>query len=583
MGGIRIYILSTAAVLVCGLAAMLPMAWLGSSAIESSYREYAVRDMTANVKLFAQTIGTVLERNPDADLDGLFREARERSFTRFTLVARDGRVLAESDDDPARMENHLNRPEVAKALTGKDGSDIRKSPTFGDDWIYIAVPFRDGALRAADSLAEVDLRLAQWWRLALKGLALSLAILVCLAFLAARLISRPIEAAARGAERFAQGEFQHRLTPAGSSETRRLASALNDMAEELDGRFKLITRQREEMKTVFASMTEGVVAVDPKGRIMLMNPAAEKLLGIGKRESVRVVEGAVRQPELLALLNATDTAADEPVEREIRLAAGPDKDLSVLVHAARMRSGGRELGVLAVLRDVTQLRKLETMRRDFVANVSHELRTPVTSMQSCLETLLDGGIDDPEHAGEFLSMALRNARRMASIIGNLLLLAEMESGGGENGRTTREPVRPAIDEALDLRREAAQARGVTLEADCPAGLQAVVNQRLLVHALVNLVDNAIKYGPAGGVVRVKASGDGDRVRIGVTDQGPGIAPRHQARVFERFYRVDGSARRGEGSGLGLAITRHIALAMDGDVELSSGLGSGSTFTIVLKK
>ncbi len=582
MGGIRIYVLLIAAVLLCGLAAMLPMAWLGADAIESSCREYAVRDMTANVNLLAQSAHQLLERDPKADLEGLFRDARKRSETRFTMIAADGRVLTESDEDASRMENHANRPEVAKALTGGTGVDVRKSPTFGDDWIYVAIPFRGGALRASDSLAEVDLRLTQWWRQAFRGLTLSLAVLMVLGLFAARLISRPIEAAARGAERFALGDFQHRLIPSGSSETRRLASSLNGMAEELDARFKLITRQRGEMQTVFANMTEGILAVNPAGRILMMNPAAERLLGIGKRESVRVLEGALRQPELLDLL-AEAGRAGSPIEREVRLASGPDRDLLVLAHASRLQGADGELGVFAVLRDVTRLRKLETMRRDFVANVSHELRTPVTSMQSCLETLLDGGIEDRESAREFLAMALRNARRMASIIGNLLLLAEMESGSGGIGRTTSEPVGPALDEAAELCREAAEAKQARIQVECRPGLRALMNQRLLVHALVNLIDNAVKYGPAGGVVRVAATADGDRVRIGVTDSGPGIAPRHQERVFERFYRVGAGSNPEEGTGLGLAIVRHIALALGGEVELASDLGAGSTFTMVLQQ
>lgn len=583
MGGIRLYVLLILAVLISGLVAMLPLALTGSDILESSYREYAVRDMTANAGLFA----LALEKNADSrtrvDLGDLARTARAGSDTRFTLIARDGAVLADSDETADRMENHGNRPEIREALDGRTGVDIRHSPTLGTEWIYVAMPLADGNIvRAAASLDELNGRLWQWWKRAIVGFGASIVVLAVLALLIARALSRPLEVAASGADRYAKGEFSYRLPSSGSAEMRRLSQSLSAMAAELDARFRLINRQRGEMRTVFENMSEGVLAVDTQGRIMLLNKTAERLLHFTKGAENGTIESAVRNAELQDILR--EAAADSPLEREIRVQDDAGGEALVHVHASRILENGAEAGVLAVLRDVTRLRQLEIMHRDFVANVSHELRTPITTVQGCLETLLDDGLDDRESAERFLEMALRNARRMGAIVGNLLFLAGMESGTNINKeKAVVRPVRPAIDEALDLCREDARARGIAFDVTCEENLSAMMNPQLVVHALVNLVDNAVKYGPEGGTIRISAHADGDRTHITVADKGPGIAPRHQSRVFERFYRIDGSTRMKKGSGLGLALVKHIALAQGGDIKLESEIGAGSAFKLILPR
>jgi two-component system phosphate regulon sensor histidine kinase PhoR len=463
---------------------------------------------------------------------------------------------------------------------------MRERPTMGADWIYVAVPFEGQAIRASVDLREVDERLRLWWGKAATAFGASLVVLAVLAALAARALSKPLEAAAEGAARYARGEFEYRLPLAGSSEMRKLSSSLGSMAEELDSRFKLIGRQREEMRTVFENMSEGVLAVDPDGRIMLLNRQAELMLNLPKGATGKMLESVSRSAGLLDAVRDAGLS-DKPLEREIRVEGTTGGETLLEAHAARMRGSRGELNVLTVLRDVTQLKRLETMRRDFVANVSHELRTPVTTIQSCLETLLDekdstGG--DSGDSQEFLEMALRNTRRMGSIIGNLLLLAGMESGSEKiTGNVAPNAVRPVIDEALALCREDAEERGVFFNVSCDPDLIARMNPQLIVHALVNLLDNAVKYGPGGGEIGVVAQADGGKVQIVVSDNGPGIAPKHQQRVFERFYRVGGSTRIKKGTGLGLALARHIALAQDGDITLESEIGAGSVFRLILPR
>lgn len=582
MGGVKIHVLLLLAVFLSGLTAIIPLGWIGADALESSYREYAVRDMTANANLFALSLPATPENEASPMLASLAEEAAKDSATRFTFIRPDGEVVADSDEDAARMENHVNRPEVREALAGKTGVDIRKSPTLGTEWIYVAIPHNGGTVvRAAASLDDLNGRLWLWWKWVIFGFGVSLVILLAMALLVSRAVSKPIEAAAAAAEHYASGDLSYRLPVAGAAEMRMLSTSMGVMAAELDARFKLVTRQREEMTAVFENMSEGVLAVDDTGQIMLMNGAAQSLLNLPGDVSGHGIEAICRNADLLDAIHET-ASTGHPFEREIRIRRDDDDEALARLHTARICEDGQNIGVLVILRDVTRIRRLEIMRRDFVANVSHELRTPVTTIQSCLETILDDDTGFGNDNREFVEMALRSTRRMGAIIDNLLFLAGMESGAGkETGKVAIGPISPILDEAVSLCREEARARKTVIAIECEDGLTALVNPQLVVHALVNLLDNSIKYGPEGGAITVAARRNGERVQISVSDQGPGIAPRHQSRVFERFYRVDGAARVKKGSGLGLAIVKHIALAQGGDIRLESEIGSGSRFIMGL--
>ncbi len=581
MGGVKLYLLLFLAVLVSGLAALLPLAWSGAEALSSSYRENAAREMESNARLFSLVVARDNAGKRPARPGELARSARDASGARYTLIAKDGTVLADSDEDADRMENHLARPEIKTALAGGVGMDVRTSPTLGTEWIYAAVALPDGNLvRAAASMEDLNRRLDQWWKRVLATCSVSFAILLAMALLAARWLSKPLEVAAAGAERYARGDFSYRPPLSGSAEMRRLSGAMAVMAGELDARFRLIKRQHGEMQAVFENMAEGIVAVDTSGKVMLTNGAAEKLLGVPRSLSGRGIASVSRNAGLLDIMR--QTAADLPLEREIPMPNHAGGELLLQVRAVRIMEEGKDRGVLAVMRDVTRLRQLEGMRRDFVANVSHELRTPITTIQGCLEALIDSPPDDLEARDKFLGMALRNVQRMGAIFDNLLFLAGMESGQVKNsGKPAVSPLAPVIDEAVSLCRAGAAEREVALSVDCPPDLTARMNPQLLVHALVNLLDNAINYGPAGGTVAVVADQAGDRTRVVVSDRGPGIAPRFQPRIFERFYRIDGASRVNKGSGLGLAIVKHIALSQGGDIQLESELGKGSDFILTI--
>lgn len=585
MRGYRLNTLLIIAVLVSGMAALLPFALMGADVLEASYRENAQRDVLANVNLFKLALRPHLDEleNTAASLTGFIATAQEGSNTRFTIVGKDGRVIADSNEEADRMENHANRPEIKAALAGGTGAEIRKSPTLGSEWIYVAVPLGNGMVaRGAASLDDLNQRLSLWWQKTLLGFGLALLVLLFLALLVARKISLPLEAAVIGANKYAAGDFSYRIPHSGSTEMRVLASSLDTMANELDMRFTLITRQKEEMNAVFENMSEGILAVDPAGRIMLVNRTAEEMLLIGSENMGKVLENAIRTPELLDCIKAA-RVAEGVLEKEIRITNKRDMELLLHVNAVTMRQDGEVIGVLAVFRDITRIKQLEIMRRDFVANVSHELRTPVTAIQSCLETLADGGIEDKAEAKEFLEMALKHTRRMGRIIANLLLLAGMESGEKTKESVSRCGVKALLEEAVQLCGDDARNKSVHFALSCDEKLTALTNPQFLVHALVNLIDNAIKYGPEGDTITITAREEGTGVEIVVSDEGPGIALRYQSRVFERFYRINDSSRTQKGSGLGLSLVKHIAMAQGGNIVLKSELGSGSTFTLALPK
>lgn len=506
---------------------------------------------------------------------------------RMTVALPSGEVTADSHEDPRHMDNHRDRPEVAEALAGGIGRSTRYSNTLREDLMYLAVPAQHdgevvGAVRAAKPLADLSRTLhAVYGRLALVG-ALMTVLVAGVSFGAARRILRPMQALRAGAERFARGELQHRLDVAGPPEMARLACSLNEMASQLDARIRTILTQENEHEAMLASMEEGVLAVDDSYRIVSLNDACARLLGLdGPRLRGCLLQAAVRRPDLLEFVEEALTR-DEAVDGELKFLGQPDRWLHAHGTALRDAEGNRT-GALIVFYDVTRIRQLENVRRDFVANVSHELKTPITSIKGFVETLLDDGLADKETSLEFLQIILRQVNRMDAIIADLLSLASLERG--QETRTIAlepTPLHKVLRAACEICRRAAAEKEIRLEIDCPDELVANVNAPLLEQAVVNLVDNAVKYSERGAVVYVDAAADGPGARIAVRDRGCGIAPQHLARLFERFYRVDRArSRELGGTGLGLAIVKHIMTAHRGSATVESTVGRGSTFVLYL--
>ena len=508
---------------------------------------------------------------------------------RLEVIDGSGKVICDSAADPALAANQGDRPEVRQALAGAVGADRRQeedSP--GADILFVAVPLtapgnRPAALRASAPLTL----LAEIGRVALvRTVFIGVALALLAGFAAwwtARRLSRPLRALADGAEAFVRGELARRVAVAEPEEMRSVAEALNRMASALDNRMRAVVQQQKEQEAVLSSMEEGVLAVDGSERVLNLNPSAARLFGvqIAQVRGRSLVE-VVRNPDLLRFVTRT-LAAPEPLEGEIVL-RDHDREIFLEGHGTMLRDAeGRSIGALVVFRDVTRLRRLENMRRDFVANVSHELKTPVTSIKGFVETLLESPAQRDPETRRFLTIISRQADRLIAIIEDLLNLSRIEQEG-ERGENVLRPalLRPVLETAVHQCEAKAAERGMRIELDCDAALSAPLTAPLMEQAVVNLVDNAVKYGPEGGAVRVWAERSGDRVAIRVADQGGGIAAEHLPRLFERFYRVDESrsAKLG-GTGLGLSIVKHIAQLHGGTVAVESRPGEGSTFSVLL--
>jgi two-component system phosphate regulon sensor histidine kinase PhoR len=347
-------------------------------------------------------------------------------------------------------------------------------------------------------------------------------------------------------------------------------------------RIRTVVQQRAEQEGVFASMSEGVIAIDTEQRVITVNRAAAEMFGVEASESRgRVIHEMIRNTDLHRFATVA-LESEVPVEGEIKLQKEGEKILQA--HGAALRDeADREVGAVIAFNDVTRIRRLENVRRDFVANVSHELRTPITAIKGFVETIRDGGHGDPEETARFLGIVSKHVDRLDSIIEDLLYLSRIEEKADRSRIVLSDvPIIDILRAAIDARQSASAERRVEVVLDCGESLRARVNPPLLEHAVVNLLDNAIKFSEPGSRVEIDARAGGSKITVTVRDHGAGISPEHLPRIFERFYRVDkGRSREIGGTGLGLAIAKHIAQAHGGRIDVTSIPGKGSAFTIHL--
>jgi two-component system phosphate regulon sensor histidine kinase PhoR len=521
-----------------------------------------------------------------ADLDPLVDELGALAGARITVVTREGVVLGDSDEDPAAMVNHAERPEIKTALSGEVGSALRWSATVGKEMLYVALPpdpaLGGAVVRTATPSVTIGTALSAFSsRLLAAAIAIG-ALGAALALVLSRRVIRPLEDLEVAAARFAAGDLSFRAPATGSEETAHLAQSFNQMASQLDERFRAIAEQRSEQEAVLSSMVEGVLAVDADERVTTMNLAAGRLLGIEPHRALgRSIQEVTRNADIQKFVSNAGRSEDV-VECEITL-HGPDVRV-IQGHGARIRdSRGRRIGTVVVLNNITRMRHLETLRRDFVANVSHELKTPITSIKGFVATLLDGAMDNPQDARRFLEIVARHADRLSSIIDDLLSLSRIEQEDqGETLETARSGVRETVKRAMDTCAETAADRQIRLELDCSEALVGVFNARLVEQAVTNLIDNAIKYSDPGSPVEIAARRVGHATEVAVRDHGVGIEAQHLDRLFERFYRVDKArSRKLGGTGLGLAIVKHIASSAGGHVLAEHTEPRGLTIRVVV--
>jgi two-component system phosphate regulon sensor histidine kinase PhoR len=578
------------------LVSMLAVVWLASTTGRTFYIERLKEEIRERALLIEPTIAA-LSSGDDRSFQDFVRQTGRRAATRITVIDGNGAVLADSNEDHTLMDNHATRPEVEPALAGEIGYGLRRSQTLGESMLYAAIPAKigpdrhRGALRLAIAVTPVEDMLALLHK-KMVGIALVVATLAgLLSLCSARGISRPLEEMKRGAEQIAQGRIGQLVridSGRMSAEMASLAASINQMAEQINHRIRIIIQQRNELEAVFSSMADSVVAIDTGKKIIRMNQAAAALFALPpEMVKGKAVEGVVRNTNLLEMIDYT-LARNLPQEQKVILFNGVDP-VVLQAHAAPLRDeDNRGMGVLLVMNDLTKVNRLETIRQNFVANVSHELKTPITAIKGYVETLLDGALDDADNARRFLGIVSRQANRLDVIVDDLLTLSRIENREKEE-ETVLEPGQPGqvFESAVQTCAVLADAKDIVLQVECDQGVMVAMNQPLLEQAVINLLKNAITYSPHGSVVTLSCQDggamEGERqVRLGVADNGPGIAREHLPRLFERFYRCDKARSRGQGgTGLGLAIVKHIALIHRGTVEVESAPGKGSTFTIIL--
>jgi two-component system phosphate regulon sensor histidine kinase PhoR len=509
---------------------------------------------------------------------------------RVTLIAPNGAVIGDSDVGQARLaqvENHLQRPEVQEALKNGSGSSIRYSETVRTSMLYSAMTYGSGTVDGIIRLA-MPLEYLASTRNALHGVAggatlVTILIALLFSYFLSNLTSKPLRDMADAAARIGQGGSKAKIPIVSNDEIGMLATVLNDMSERIEDQVQHLSAEKQRLDTILCSMGEGVMVTAPDGVITLVNPAFHRLFAItGEVEGKKLVEIS-RHPDLLEAFNDLGKPDVSELVREISI---QPNGITLFTHWVPLNVDGVRQGIVAVFHDITDLKKAENMRRDFVANVSHELRTPVTIIKGYAETLLNGALEsDPTRALRFVEIISNHSDRLTNLVNDILTLSSLES---KEARLELNPidVSGTIAKACMLLQERAVQKNIAIinESDGGGLPRVLADQGRLEQVVVNLLENAIKYTPDGGTVRLFTEDNGEFVKVSVADTGIGIPFKDLPRIFERFYRVDEARTREQGgTGLGLAIVKHIVQLHGGTVTVTSETGKGSTFSFTTKK
>jgi two-component system phosphate regulon sensor histidine kinase PhoR len=547
-----------------------------------NYMEDIQGELTSEARLLASIFDEQIDpARPTRDFTALAQAWGQALDKRVTLINATGVVLGDSEEDPARMDNHAGRPEVVQAEVLGVGTATRHSVTAGVDFMYVATVIRRegkvvGFARVAVPLGDIESNLAhlqRTWTIA--TLAATVAALLLALWIAAR-TTRPLQDLTEAARGLAEGRLESRLIPRGGGEIGLLTRTFNDMAEQISAHIAALEAERSRLAAVLSVMTDGVIIVDAEGNIQLVNQAAADMFEIeGPALTGQSFIQALRHHQIMDLWQ-TCRQSGKSESITIEMPGG-----RAYLHAIATPLGSALPGsTLLVFQNLTRLRRLETVRQDFVSNISHELRTPLASLKALTETLQDGALEDPPAAQRFLNRMVTELDALSQMVEELLELSRIESG---KAPLTLTPTRPEllVQEARERLALQAERAGLTVEIDCPAGLPAVLaDAQRLRHVLVNLLHNAIKFTPAGGRITLRAELQDPFVRFSVEDTGIGIASEALPRIFERFYKADRSRSSG-GTGLGLAIARHQVEAHGGKISVQSVEGKGSSFSFTI--
>jgi len=504
---------------------------------------------------------------------------------RVTFIDFDGRVIGESQASYLEMENHLNRKEIKEAIQGKVGSDSRFSNTLKVEFLYVAVPLNTSraVVRVSYPLVQIKKINELIWYYAIAGILAGLLFTMLLALKFSESLTQPINELIAISREISLGNYSKRVNIKSKDELGQLADTFNEMAEKLEKTVADLKDKSLKADSVMDSMTNGIVAVDTDFRIILINSIACEMFGIKNDSEVigtNILE-SIRNRQINNYLRETIEKNVSTVN-EITLASPDGKVLRVYTNPIKPReSSGPNSGGIISLHDITNIKKLEHIRTEFVSNVTHELKTPLTSIRGFIETLRNGAINDREVAEKFLEIIDIEAERLYILINDILQLSEIESKQKDTNIYTYN-LRSIIEEVMSILEGMATKKGVELSFDTDKRIKINANKDRIKQMLINLIDNAIKYNVKGGKVLVKAFKSEGRIIITVKDTGIGIPPEHIPRIFERFYRVDkGRSRSMGGTGLGLSIVKHIVNLYNGDIKVISEPGAGTEFIVQL--
>ncbi len=520
------------------------------------------------------------------ELDALVKDIGQTINIRITVIDSTGKVLSDSEEDVARMDNHRLRPEFAQALQGEVGDAVRYSTTIKENLKYIAMPIKHegaivGAVRVSIPTTEISQALSEINSILTYTFMIAILVFIILSLRLSSIITTPLEELTRSATRIALGDLRHRIFTSDQGEIGQLQHAINFMAEKQQEKLSEIEDKKSKLEAVLANMTSGIIVVNKKCYVNMINQAAENMLNVQTDQVLgktclaimrnKELQGDLEKVLLSGKVLVREIHLEKPVERFIQVVSAP------IYHGKSLKEA------VMVLTDISTIKQLEKMRSQFVANVSHELKTPLTSIKGFVETLQSGVVSDQETADRFLSIIATETERLSRLIEDILELSKIES----NKKLVKlEPVNlNSLIEATvqQLANEAAKKK-LAVYADISEQYQVIANNDGLKQVFLNLLQNAINYTPPGGQIDIQVLDGANQVQVSIADTGIGIPQEDLPRIFERFYRVDKARSRQEGgTGLGLSIVKHLVESFGGSIWAKSQEGKGSTFYFTLTK